>query len=210
METKLTEQQSLEVISEMINRARNNIQKGSANSLIYNGCAVALVAVANFILLHVLAETKLNLSFSVWFLMIPSAVIDYFLKRKIDCSAIVKTEIDAIVRRIWNSFSITVALLIAALFAVSVASDKYNYTLLITPSIMLMVAMAESIMAKVCRYKPFFRGAVYFWIGAILCIFTYCVLKRGDIQFLILAVCMILGFVIPGYKLNKLAENNHV
>jgi len=34
------------------------------------------------------------------------------------------------------------------------------------------------------------------------------VLRNDDIQFLILALCMISGFVIPGYQLNKKAKEN--
>jgi hypothetical protein len=206
METKFTEQQSLEVITEMINRALNNVQKGSANSLIYNGFAVALVAVANFVLLHLLPADLKNWSFSVWWLMIPSAFVDSFLKRKIDRSALVKTEIDGIIRSIWRSFSVSIVFLLLSIFSASFVFNKWTYTLFITPGIMLMVAMAEYIMSRVCRYKPFFWGAIYFWVGALLCIFTYCVLKRGDLHFLILAVCMIAGFVIPGYMLNKKAK----
>ena len=66
METKFTEQESLVIINEMINRTRNNIQKGSANSMIYNGYAVAFTAILNFILLLLLPEADRNWSFSVW------------------------------------------------------------------------------------------------------------------------------------------------
>jgi hypothetical protein len=208
METKLTEQQSLEVISEMINRARTNIQKGSANNMIYNGYAVALVAIANFILLYFLPAADRNWSYMVWWLMIPSSCINHFIKRKIGRSGIVKTQIDGIIHSIWRGFSISVVILLITLFSVAFVFQEWSPTYLITPGIMILVAIAEFILAKACRYKPFFWGAVYFWIGALLCTFTYCVLKRGDLHFLILAVCMIAGFVIPGYMLNKLAEKH--
>jgi hypothetical protein len=208
METKFTEQQSLAVINEMIDRARNNIKQDSANNMVYNGYAVALVAVVNFILLHLLPEAETNMSFMVWWLMIPSACIDYFIKRKIDRSAIVKTQIDGVISQLWRGFSISIILLLIMIFSASFAFNKWTYALFITPSIMIMVAMAEFVMSRMCRFKPFFWGAVCFWTGAILCVFSYCVLKRGDIQFLILAICMIIGFVIPGNLLNKKSKEN--
>ncbi|MDR1886773.1 MAG: hypothetical protein LBQ70_02550 [Prevotellaceae bacterium] len=208
METKFTEQESLAVISEMIDRARNNIQKGSANTMIFNGCTVAFVAVANFALLHLLPEECRNKSFMVWWLMVPFSVVDHFMKRGIDRSAIVKTHIDSIIKAIWRGFGTSIVVLLVVIFSASYAFDKWTYTLFITPVIMIMVGIAQFAMSKVCRYRPFFWSAVYFWAGAVLCSFTYCVLKRGDLHFLILAVCMIVGFVIPGYILNKKAEKN--
>ncbi|GHT58680.1 hypothetical protein AGMMS50239_03690 [Bacteroidia bacterium] len=210
METKFTEQESLAVINEMIARARNNVQKGAANNMIYNGYAVAFVAVLNFILLQLLPEDALNWSFSVWWLMLPSAFIDYCIKKKLNRSAIVRTQIDGILTQLWRGFSISVVIFLVLIFGVSYAFGHWRYCLLITPVMMLMVAIAEFVMAKICNYKPFFWGAVCFWAGILLCLFSYCILKRGDLHFLILAVCMIIGFVIPGYQLNSLAKKAHV
>ena len=211
METKLTEQESLSIINEMITQARNNVQKGSANSLIYNGYAVAFTAILNFILLNVLPKSELNWSFSVWWLMVPSGFISRYVQSRVDRSAIVKTHIDGIVSTLWKGFGISVVVLLSILFSLSLVYNTWHYFAVITPIIMIMSALAEFGMAKVCRFKPFFWGAIGFWTGALICcFFTYFVLKRGDIQFLILALCMILGFVVPGYQLNKLAKEENV
>ena len=209
METKLTEQESLAIINEMIDRARNNVQKGSANHLIYNGYTVAFVAILNFILLQVLPHAYINWSFSVWFLMIPSAFVDGYIKSRTNRSTIVKTQIDGIISTLWKGFSISVIVLLTILFSISLVYDSWHYFATITPTIMILTAFAEFGMAKACRFKPFLWGAIGFWTGALLCcFFSYLVFKRGDIQFLILALCMILGFVIPGNQLNKLAKKN--
>jgi hypothetical protein len=211
METKLSEQESLNIINEMISQARNNVQKGSANSLIYNGYAVAFVAILNFIIFKILRNSGKNWSFSVWWLMIPSYFIDRYVKSKIDRSAIVKTHIDSIVRTLWNGFGISICVLLTILFTMALVYDTWHYFAVITPIIMIMTALTEFGMAKACRFKPFFWGAIGFWAGAILCcFFTYIVFKKFALQFIILALCMILGFVIPGNQLNKLAKENHV
>ncbi|MDR1340789.1 MAG: hypothetical protein LBK58_12160 [Prevotellaceae bacterium] len=211
MDKKFTEQESLAVIGEMIDRARNNVQKGSANSLIYYGYAVALVAMLNYILLQALDDK--NMSFAVWYLMIPLAIAGHFLKRKLDRSAIVKTHIDGIIACIWKGFSVSIIALIIILFSMAyfdpyTTEHSWIYLSLITPMVMIMTAMAEFGMAKACRYRPFYWGAIFFWTGALLCLLSYVVLKKGDVQFIILAVCMIAGFVIPGYSLNKKAKQN--
>jgi hypothetical protein len=209
METKFTEQESLTIINEMIDRARNNVQKGSANSLIYNGYVVASVAILNFILLNLLPESDRNWSYSAWWLIIPSGAVGYFLKKRKNRLSIVKTQIDSIISTLWRGFSISTIVLLTILFSMALTFHTWHYFAVITPIIMIMTALVEFGMAKACRFKPFFWGAIGFWTGALLCcFFTYFVLKRGDIQFLILALCMITGFVIPGYKLNKLAKDH--
>jgi hypothetical protein len=65
-------------------------------------------------------------------------------------------------------------------------------------------------MARACRFKPFLWGAIVFWTGALLCIILIGVLKRGDLQFIVFMISMIFGFIIPGHKLNKLANKTHV
>ena len=212
MESKnFTQQESMAVINEMIAQARNNVQKGSANGLIYNGYAVAFTAILNFILLNVLPESELNWSFSVWWLMVPSYLIWRYVQSRVDRSAIVKTHIDSIISTLWRGFTISVLVLLSILFSLALAFHSWHYFAVNTPIIMIMCALAEFGMAKACRFKPFFWGAIGFWAGALLCcFFTYFVLKRNDIQFLILALCMILGFVIPGHQLNKLAKKENV
>jgi len=208
MGTTFTEQQSFSVINEMIDRARNNIQKGSAGSMIWHGYAVALVAVANFALVHLLPEAERNMSFMVWWLMIPSNIIGYFLKRKINRSKIVRTQIDSIISFIWQGFLISIFILLVMLLSLSAILDTWHYVAIITPVIMLMTAMAEFSMAKACRYKPFYWGAASLWAGTLLCTLSYVLLKAGDVQFLVLAACMITGFVIPGHILNKKAKQH--
>jgi hypothetical protein len=209
METKFTEQESLAVINEMINRARNNIQMGSANTIIYNGYAVAVVAILNFILLHVLPKDYINWSYSVWWLMAPSFFMKKpYMKKSSKHSVIVRTQIDGIISALWKGFSISVAVLLIILFSLAFGFQAWYYLTIITPLIMIMVGLAEFGMAKACRFKPFFWGAVNFWAGALICLLTYFAFGGGDAQLLVLAVCMIIGFVIPGYQLNKLAKEN--
>jgi hypothetical protein len=208
METKLTEQQSLDVITEMITRARNNVQKGSANSLIFNGYAVGLIAIANFILLHLLPAEYVNWSYWVWILMFPAGLIDRYIDHRQNRSVLIKTEIDKIISAAWRGFMISVILLLAILFSMAAVFRTGYYFTTITPVIMLMVAIAEFVMSKACRFKPFFWGAVAFWVGAVLCTLSFFLFKSAGVHFLILAACMIFGFIIPGHQLNKLAEKN--
>jgi len=208
MDTKLTEQESMKIINEMILQARNNVQKGSANSMIYNGYVIAFIAILHFILFNVLTGTDLKWAGLVWCLMIPSFFIDYYIKKRVDRSGFVKTHVDGILSTLGAGMTISVAVLLPIFFSFAFIFNTDSFFIVIAPTVLTMIASLELVTAKVYRFKPFFWGAVAFWSGALLCGLSFIVLKRLDIQFLILAICMILGFVIPGYKLNKSAKDN--
>ncbi len=208
METKFTEQQSLNLISEMIAQARNNLQKHSGTAMIFNGYMVAFTALLNVVLIFILPNP--NQSFLVWFLMIPGFFVDRIIDKKIDRQSLVKTHIDKIITTTWRGFGMAVVLFLGIIFGYGYFMQNPKMFVLITPVIMLMAGAAEFITAKACRFKPFSYGAYILWGGAVCCLASYVFVHSwsGITHFIILAICMILGFVIPGYKLNKLAKEH--
>jgi small nuclear ribonucleoprotein (snRNP)-like protein len=211
METKFTEQQSLEVIKEMIDRARNNVQKGSGNYMIFWGSLVAFTALMNLVLVYVLYKMSKEtyFSFYVWLLMIPGVIISKLMDRRIDKTSLVKTHIDHIIASIWNGFMLSTFLFIGIIFVLSFSMRIYEYFYLINPVIMLLLGVSEFATAKVCRFKPFLYGAIAFWTGAVACMFASLLFAEGvAIQMIVLSICMVVGFVIPGCHLNKLAKKH--
>ncbi|MDR0744156.1 MAG: hypothetical protein LBF05_07360, partial [Tannerella sp.] len=200
MESKFTKQESMEIITEMINRARNNVRKGSANSMIFNGYAGAIIAIANFILLQLLPNEYLNYSYYIWCLMFPVWMIDHYIERKVDKTSMVKTDIDKIISSAWSGFTISIVIFMITLYAIVYTLGTWQSLVAITPIIMAMVAIPEFVMARTCRFKPFLWGAIVFWAGALLCIIIICIFKRGDLQLVIFAISMFFGFIIPGHK----------
>jgi hypothetical protein len=210
METRLTEQESMEIITKMIHRARNNVRKGNANSMILNGYAAAIIAIANFVLLQLLPDECRNYSFYIWCLMIPLPIANYYIRRKVDKTSIVKTEIDGILSSAWNGFTVSIVILLIILYAIAILFNAWQALSAITPTIMAIVAIPEFVTARACRFKPFLWGAIIFWTGALLCVITVFLWRQGDWQFIIFAASMISGFIIPGHKLNKSADKTHV
>jgi hypothetical protein len=211
METKFTEQQSLEVISEMVTRARNNIKKGSGNYMIFWGILVSSTALLNIVLAYLLVyySKASNLSFWIWLIMIPGLIVSKWMQRKIDRESIVKTHIDHIISSAWNGFMLAAYLFIFIIFALSFSTHVYHYFNLINPVLLLFMGVSEYVTAKACRFKPFLYGAISSWTGAVACMFAIPLFADGvAIQLFILAICMVIGYVIPGFKLNKKAEEH--
>jgi hypothetical protein len=215
MDTKFTEQESLAIISEMIDRAKRNIRKSSGTFMIFWGYMVAIAALLNIALIYILHRMSIpvNYSFHIWWIMAPAWVVSFRLERKRDKSAIVKSHIDNIISAIWRAFGISSAILLLIIFGLAYGLKKYNeFFYLINPVLMLIMGIGEFITARACRFRPFMHGAVAMWTGSLLSTLAV-ILFAGNgvlLQFVILAACMIIGFVIPGYKLNKLAKENHV
>jgi hypothetical protein len=205
METKLTEQQSLEVITEMINRARNNIQRGSGNHMIFWGYWSAFTALLNVILIYTLENP--HQSYLAWWLMIPGGVVSWLWSRKIDKSRIVKTHIDDIIRSAWRSCSVSMIVFLMIIFVLAGYWDTgYQLFMIIIPAILLHIGAAEYITAGACRYRPFMYGAFAMWAGAVAGLAVLRLSAAGtSVQFGIFIACMVIGFIIPGYRLNKLA-----
>lgn len=205
MKEKLTEQNSLELIEEMIMQTRGNIQKGAANVMLFSGYSVAIIALLNIILIYVL--DKPYYSFWIWLLMIPVSMINCMIRNKREKIVVVKTHIDKIVSQIWFAFLISTVIFLVAIFSFVFVFNVWKLTILITPTILIMLGLAQYATAVATRFIPFMRGAYVFWVGAVLCPVSYFLINI-DIQFIVLAICMLVGFVIPGYILNRKAEEN--
>lgn len=206
MENNFNEQDSLKLINEMITQARNNFRKGAGNSFILWGYVIAILAMSNFILLHIL-EPQYYANY-VWILTIPVVIGSYLYESLKAKKAIVITHLDRVLRTIWLGFFISNILFISSIFFIAINWETYIPYLFITPIIMIMVGLALFVTAKVCRFKPYLYGAYIFWFGAALCVVQYSWVKSIDLEFIILSVSMILGFVIPGHILNRKAESN--
>jgi hypothetical protein len=207
METKFTEQESLAVITEMIDRARHNIQQGAGNSMIFWGFFIASIAILNIILAFLLPNP--NMSFWAWTLCVPGVLVDSFIQKKTDREAMIKTHVDKIVSAAWRGFFLANVCFLVIIFVTAYFFKNPQFFFLITPIILLMAGIAEMITSVATRFKPFMWGATGMYIGSILCVLAFFVTKEiVVVQFLILATCMIFGFVIPGIKLNKLAKSH--
>lgn len=204
MESKFNEQDSLKLINEMIVQAKNNIRKGAADSMIFCGYTVAIVAVINFVLLNVL--DKPYQSYWIWLLMIPMTFINFFIDKKKEKDSMVRTHIDKIVWSIWRAFVISVVLLLGTVFGLVYIANSWALVLIFTPLFLILMGLSQFVTATACRFKPYYYGAYVFWGGVVVCVSSFAIFPRADVQFIILALCMIFGFCVPGHIINRKAE----
>lgn len=199
-EKEINARESIVLINEMIERAQSNFRKGSGNSMIFWGCAVSITAILVFILLQVL--DKPYLAFHGWWLMAPAFVLESLIRKK-QPEAHAKTHIDTIISMTWSSCLFFILLFLAVVFAFALILDDWHVYLLITPVILLALGMSQFVTAKAFRFRYYMYGAMTLWVGALLCVAVTLLTRSVSYQFLVLALCMIFGFVITGILQNK-------
>ena len=212
METKkFTEQESLAVITQMIEQARNNLQKGSGNGMIFAGAMVAILVILQAILIFVFHAKEIHTDYSilVYLLVVPGICIINLIQKKNGRKPLAKTHIDSIIGSVWKGYIYSFMVLLAVLFGISFGQKLNGVGFMITPIILTMVGTAGYVTAKVCRFSPV--GAIVMWLGALASIGTTMWFEypfNVISQLFIFAICMIFGMVLQGYQLNKLAKKN--
>lgn len=205
MDNNFNEKDSLRVINEMIIQARGNFRRGVANSLLLWGYAIALISLLCFIL-----PLFFSLGHCVnwlWFITVPLFIGHRFYERRKIRKAIVITHLDKIVGAIWFAMAFTSFLFVGFVNFIATSLSTNIPYIYITPMMMVFSGSALFTTAKVYRFKPYIYGALIFWGGAVLCMLHFIYFKGPDLEFIILSLSMIFGFIIPGHILNRKAEN---
>ena len=209
MNEKFNHEDSLSLISEMIERTRNNIREKGSSSMIYWGYVVATLSIINHVLMKTLDD--FDKSFFVWVLILPAMVISFFMERRNWRQKLIRTHIDKINDMVWLGFFISyvvftasIVLLVFKLDVINKLDIRHIYMLNI-PIIITLLGMGQFITACVLRHKLWYIIAASTWIGAIL---SAIVNLEG--QFIIFAACMFFGFAVPGHIMNYKAKKSNV
>ncbi|MDR1645758.1 MAG: hypothetical protein LBS05_08055 [Tannerellaceae bacterium] len=209
MENQLNEQESLRIIKDMIAQAKERFQKRNGDSIILWGYLIAILAMANFVLLRTLSAELQPQAYWVWMCTLPAFVIHYIHAARKARTTCAGSYIDTLVGHTWLAFYISVALFIASVFILAVALRAGgNLFTLIMPVIMSATGLCLFVNGKAYRFRPFVYGAIGFWVGALLSAIVVVIWQKQSLQFLVLAVCMIVGFILPGHLLNRKARHD--
>ncbi|MEO8710639.1 MAG: hypothetical protein ABI405_00880 [Parafilimonas sp.] len=184
-EQELNEQQSLEIITQMINKAKDDYEETGIGTLIWGSLITlcSLVTFGNF-------YWKIAAFDYIWFLtliaLIPQIVISVrAAKRKK-----YKTYDDEAMSAIWISFAIALSL-------VSVYSTKYQL-----PNagalFMIMYGVPTFATGYINHFKPMIFGGIIFWICAAICFYV-----QFPYIMLFTAAAAIIAWIVPGLILRK-------
>jgi hypothetical protein len=190
-EINMTEAESLQLITSMINKAKNRFTESGTLYLLW-GWLIFTCCIIQFVGLHFLNYDKVYyVWYSTWLLLIYQFF--YIYKRK--KSPKVRMYTSEIIMYVWIVFVITYALLIFILL--------YNKAILcINPAILATYGMPSFLVGIILKFKPLKIGGICCWLLAIAAPFV-----NYDYQFLLMAGAVIIAWVIPGYQFQKKFKN---
>ena len=184
-ENELTEQQSLEIITQMINKAKCEYEETGIGALLWGSLVTfcALITFGNF-------YWHITLFYFIWFLTLFALIPQIIISVRAAKRKKYKTYGDEAMAAIWISFGV-------ALFLVSVYNSKYEL-----PNggalFMIMYGIPTFGTGYIKHFKPMIIGSIVFWICAVICFYV-----QFPYIMLFTAAASIVAWVIPGLILRK-------
>ena len=191
-EKMMTGEESLRIITEMINKTKVNISQGSFH-LLFWGWLIFLCSISDFLLTRF---TGLVHTYYVWFLVIPGIFVSMiygFVKGR---KAIVRTYAERVYMWIWIGF-------LAAFISLFVIQSKNMEA--VGQYILLLAGFATFVSGIIIRFRPLIIGGISFWIIAIAVSFS-----GPSIAPLGMPLAVITGYLIPGYMLKNRVGHDKV
>lgn len=191
-EKLMTGEESLKVITSMINKARVNVTQSSFH-LLFWGWLIFACSLSEFLLWRFTDYTN---AWYVWFFVIPGVFVSMIYGFTKGRKASVHTYAEGIYVWVWMAF------LIASVVLFIVHSSQMES---ISKYILLVAAMPTFISGIVLKFKPLIWGGVSMWVLALAAHFG------GDIiSGLAVPAAMITGYLIPGYILRRTGSHEVV
>ena len=191
-EKMMTGEESLKIITEMINRTKVNIRQGSFH-LLFWGWLITVCSLSEWLITNL---THYAHPYYVWILVIPGAFVSMIYGAVTGRKAKVHTYADVLYMWTWIGF------LFAAIVLFIVQSDRMEN---ITPYILLLAGFPTFLSGFIVKFKPLIAGGICFWVIAILVHFA-----GPSLALLGTPVAMITGYLIPGYMLRNKVNHETV
>lgn len=182
----LSAEQSLSIISNMIQQAQGNVRGNSFFFLLWGW----VIAAANFGMYYLIEYTDYAKPHLVWLIVIPAGIASAIYGSKLDRQYKTRTHIDTIYNWLWVSYAI-------AIIPLWVFGHKINY--MINPVVLVFTAVPTFLSGIIVRFTPLLIGGACFFGFGIACFFV-----EGTTQLLIGGVAIVCGYLIPGYLLRSI------
>ena len=206
-EKQLTEKESLNLITTMINKAKDSYYDTGVSSIMWG----ALIA---FCSLERLAELQFGyrLPFDIYLLTLVAIIPQIFISIREKKERKVVAYDDAYLDYIWLAFGICIFLMI---FILNVVGNAWNPTVdeyvkvsgqtapaklneYASSFFLLLYGLPTFITGAACRFKPMLWGGIFCWVCCIAALFT-----PVKIDLLLTAASAIMAWLIPGIIIEK-------
>lgn len=191
-EKLMTGEESLKIITDMINKTKVNIRQGSFH-LLFWGWLIFFCSLSEYLLFRF---TDFDSPWYVWLFVIPGVIVSMlygFLKGRKENLYTYATNI-----YVWT----WMAFLFAAIVLFILLSDRMES---FGPFILTLAAIPTFMSGFIIKFRPLIVGGISFWIFALIAHFG-----GEDIASLSVPVAMLIGYLIPGYLLKRKVYHDKV
>lgn len=183
MEKELTPQRSLEIITAMINQTKGNIKRNSFFFILWGWTIV----IANLGVFCVMRFTDYPNPHLFYLVTIVAAIISVVYGSRQEKNATSTTHLDTIYKWMWMALGISCFIL---------CFFGYTINWQLNPVVITMCAAPTLTSGIISRFKPLVYGGIAMWVMGIAMFMV-----PNEYQFLLAALAIMLGYLIPGYAL---------
>jgi hypothetical protein len=198
MEKTMTEKQSLDIIEEMINKAKNQFSEDGFMYLLW-GWVILFCSLGHFILHQVVGYRQ---PWQIWGLTWIVAVYMIIYIRSRDRRRKVKTYTDELLGYVWLAFVIMMVLTFFLLQNFIPQFWKYNFLF-----VLLCYGMPTFLSGIILQFRPLIYGGITCWVLSALAGFVGYAYHP-----LFVSAAVVVAWIIPGYILKdrylKIAAKN--
>jgi len=203
----LTEQESLRLITMMINKAKESYHNTGIGAMMW-GVVIAVCSLVR------LSEVQFDykLPFDIYLLTLVAIIPQIFISIKEKRERKVKTYDDAYIDYLWLGFGISIFLLIYITNNIfgewgSWANEYrkitgkpalFRFSEYVAPLFLMLYGMPTFVTGAACKFKPMIWGGIFCWLCCILAIYT-----PIKIDLLLTAASAILAWLVPGIIMEK-------
>jgi hypothetical protein len=191
-EKMMTGEESLRIITEMINKTKFDISQGSFY-LLFWGWLIFACSLSEYLLTKF---TGFIHPYYVWFLVIPGVFVSMFHGFVTGRKAKVRIYTGMLYMWIWLGFLISGTVLCIIHWKSMDTVAQY---------ILLLAALPTFISGFVIKFKPLIAGGICFWVLSLVIYFA-----GPSFSSLGTAIAMLSGYLLPGYMLKNKVSHDKV
>jgi hypothetical protein len=186
-EKLMTEKESMELISSMINKAKSRFHESGFLYLLW-GWIVLICCIVQFSAAHFFnVQNAYHIWYITWLVLIYQI---FFLRKKRKLRTFI-TYTEDINRYVWIVFGICEILLVFILLLFK----KYE---VINPVVIVLYGMPIFLSGIILKFKPLLLGGISCWVISGISPFV-----NIEFQLVLTAAAIICGWIIPGYMLRQ-------
>jgi hypothetical protein len=208
----MSSQESLDIISQMIKKARNSYLDTGFSPMLW-GAAITTCALCSILFRWLRVPTELN----AWYLIFIPMFIQLFYERNKKKNAAIKTYNESAMDVVWGAFGITIMLGTFLKPFIEYQLGVKDYESINVFAIFLLYGIPTFVTGGIMKFKPMIYGGIICWLMAIASSFikaipheaTYNNLGNGltlkyTLYMLCTAIAGISAWLVPGIILRKM------